>query len=153
MLFARLRLGFLTSCVAPQSMAAPQRLLLWTPSSSRMEHQARWTCMPARWSHDNSVWHFSFICVLRFLLLHGLSSSFLFLSLLSQRSVITFGPVNCFKEWHRGDIKGGLGAGEKLFGVFCFLHFFLFSFIVVYSWHDLWVGMSSFCVRWSSGCR
>lgn len=48
-------------CCCPQSMAAPQRPLLCTPSSSHMEHQACWTCMPVRWSHDNSARHFSFI--------------------------------------------------------------------------------------------
>lgn len=77
-------------CWCPQSMAAPQRPLLCTPSYSHMEHQACWTCMPLRGSHDNSVWHFSFICVLPFLLIHGLSSNFIFLSLfLSPQSSLS----------------------------------------------------------------
>ncbi len=84
-------LGFWLSCwcCCPRSMAAPQRPLLCTPSSSRMEHQACWTCMPVRWSHDNSMWHFSFICALPFLLVHGLSSNFLFLPLSFPQSSLS----------------------------------------------------------------
>lgn len=90
------------------------------PPSSHIEDQACWTRMPVRGrSHDNAMWHFPFICVLPFLLVHGLSSDSLSLSPQSPLSWLQGLPF-CFIRR-----LGGACWGITLFIVFIYISFFL----------------------------
>lgn len=86
-----------------------------TPSSSHMEDQACWICMPVSWAYDNSVWHFSFICV------SSCPWSFIKLSLSfsffpTELCAITWGPpaLNCEKR------QGRLGWRSQYFEFFIY---------------------------------